>query len=103
MKNSIDKMRIEILKAKIEFLKEVSKINDEVGNPYFNNKWLFENILNIKEIYCPTCLKVVSQHNDKTLAPECSCGWTGHMLDLLTEKEMKKELRKRKLDELESR
>lgn len=36
-----------------------------------------------------------------TFAPECSCGWTGNMLDLLTEEKMNRELRRRKIDKIE--
>jgi len=90
-----------MLRIKIEFLKNVSKINKEDGTPFFDKKWLLENMLGIKNnIYCPDCLNSCTQYNDNTLAPVCSCGWTGNMSDLLTEKEMNKELRRRKINNI---
>jgi len=96
----IDNIREELMKTRIRFIQSISKINDENEQPYFDNKWLYENMLGIKEIYCPDCLKEIFQYDDNTLAPVCSCGWTGNMTDLLTEKEMNKEVRRRKISNI---
>lgn len=101
MKDNIDELRTAIIKSRVNTIINISKINDDIGMPYFDNRWLHENILNIKEIYCPWCLKYVSHYNDMTFAPECSCGWTVNMLVLLTEEKMNRELRRRKIDKIE--
>jgi len=109
----LEYLKSEILRSKIEFAKSMSKINGD--KPYFDTKWLLENMMGIKKIYCPSCLKVCEEYkeyNDNTLAThqlvaeivevmvECPCKWTGNMSDLLTEKEMTKELRRRKIDNI---
>ena len=97
---NLDDLKMEILRTKIEFVKSVSNINGEDNKPYFNDKCLLENMLGFKNIYCPGCLKTCTEYNAKTFAPECSCGWTGNMLDLLIEKDMNKELRRRKIENI---
>lgn len=91
----------EIKQQRLEVMSNMMKIPNVDGTSYFKPSYLIKSILNF-DSYCPLCFNEIDGFDEKTLAPSCSCGWSGNMEELLNEKNAQMMCRKAKLNKIKN-
>lgn len=91
---------VKLTKDRIKLAESLYKHAVCRDDPYFSIEYIIEKILNVENKYCPECFKKINSVNSDTFAPVCDCGWIGNFIDLLTENQKKKEIRKLKLNNI---